>query len=102
MDNRFVPLPERTYNALRLLWSKHQHPRLLFPNAAGSMDRISSAATHMEKGRDGTSREVGYRGGTQRAMKVLLSDCGIKKKRKKRSPSTPCATPSPPICLNGA
>ena len=72
-----MPLPERTLSALRLLWSKHHHPRLLFPNAAGSMDRIGNAATHMEKGRDGTSREaaLGYRGGTQRAMKVLLSEC---------------------------
>jgi integrase len=30
--DRFVPLPDLTCNALRALWLRHRHPRLLFPN----------------------------------------------------------------------
>jgi hypothetical protein len=59
---------------------------LLFPNAVGSPARIRRATTHMN------------RGGTQKAVKVLLNECGIKK----RSPFTPCATVLPPICWNRA
>src|SRR5690606_35274437 len=33
--DRFVPLPDFTYRALRLLWRKHRHPKLLFPKASG-------------------------------------------------------------------
>lgn len=84
--DRFVPLPDLTYRALQSLWSKHRHPRLLFPNTAGSPMRIRTATVPMD------------RGGTQKALKVLLADCGIKK----RSPSTPCATALPPICWNAA
>ena len=82
--DRLVPLPDLTYNALRMLWAKHRHPRLLFPNGVGSAERIRQATTHMD------------RGGTQKAMKVVLGECGIKK----RSPFTPCATALPPICWN--
>ena len=31
--DRFVPLPDLTYQALRSLWAKHKHPRFLFPAA---------------------------------------------------------------------
>ncbi len=79
---RFVPLPDLTCHALRALWSKHRHPRLLFPNAVGSAQRIRSASSHMNLG------------GTQKAVKVMLSECGIKK----RSPSIPCATVSLLTC----
>jgi hypothetical protein len=41
---------------------------LLFPNAVGSLERIRSATTHMD------------RGGTQAAMKAVVEQCGIKKK----------------------
>ena len=80
--DRFVPLPDLTYQALRALWAKHRHPRLLFPNAKGSPESISRAATHMD------------RGGVQRAVKALVAECGVKK----RSPFILCATRSPLIC----
>jgi site-specific recombinase XerD len=49
-----------------------------------SLKTIQKATTHMD------------RGGTQKAMKMVVTECGIKKK----SRYTPCATVSPPICLN--
>ncbi len=84
--DRFVPLPDLTCQALRALWVKHRHPYLLFPNAAGSPERIRTATTHMD------------RGGTQNAVKVLLAECGVKK----RFPFTLCATASQPTCSNAA
>ncbi len=84
--DRFVPLPDLTYQALRALWSKHRNPCWLFPNAVGSPERIQSATTHMD------------RGGTQAAMKAVVQQCGIKKK----SPSTRCATPWLPTCSKRA
>jgi integrase len=66
--DRFVPLPDLTYQALRALWCKHRNPSWLFPNAVGSPERIRNATTHMD------------RGGTQAAMKVVVAQCGIKKK----------------------
>ena len=84
--DRLVPLPDLTCNALRALWARHRHPRLLFPNGVGSPERIRQAITHMN------------RGGTQKAFRVLLDECGIKK----RYPFTPCVTALPPICLNVA
>ncbi len=71
--DRFVPLPELTYQALRALWCKHRNPNWLFPNAVGSPERIQAATSHMSLG------------GTQSAMKVVVNQCGIKKK----SPSIP-------------
>ena len=84
--DRLVPLPELTYEALRALWRKHRHPRLLFPNPVGAPERIREARTHMD------------RGGTQAAMKAVVAQCGIKKK----CPSTPCAIASPPTYSNRA
>jgi site-specific recombinase XerD len=49
-----------------------------------SLKTIQKATTHMD------------RGGTQKAMKMVVTECGIKKK----SRYTPCATVSPRICLN--
>ncbi len=66
--DRFVPLPDFTYNALRHLWSKHRNPIWLFPSGTGSMETIQKATTPMD------------RGGAQAAMKAALKDCGIKKK----------------------
>lgn len=80
--DRLVPLPDITCRALRALWTKHQHPRLLFPNAVGSPARIRAATTHMS------------RGGTQKAFRALVDECGVKK----RLPFTPCATALPPTC----
>jgi len=34
--DRFVPLPDLTYRALRTLWCNHRNPCWLFPNAVGS------------------------------------------------------------------
>ena len=82
--DRFVPLPGLTCNALRALWARHRHPRLLFPNGVGSPECIRAATTHMSLG------------GTQKAFRILLDECGIKK----RYPFTPCATALPPICSN--
>lgn len=84
--DRFVPLPDLTYQALRALWAKHRHPRLLFPNPVGSPGRIRQATTHMD------------RGGVQKAVKVLVVECGIKK----RSRFIRFATPLPPICSSRA
>lgn len=66
--DRFVPLPELTYQALRALWYKHRNPCWRFPNAVGSPERIRAATTHMN------------RSGTQAAMKAVVAQCGIKKK----------------------
>ena len=84
--DRFVPLPDRTCQALRALWCKHRNPCWLFPNAVGSPERIRRATTHMD------------RGGAQAAIKAVVTQCGIKKK----SRLTPCATVSPLIYLNAA
>ena len=84
--DRLVPLPELTCRALRALWLRHRHPRLLFPNATGSLEQIRSATTHMD------------RGGAQLAMKAVVQQCGIKKK----SLYTRCATALPLICSNKA
>ena len=84
--DRFVPLPDLTYQALRALWCKHRNPCWLFPNAVGSPEHIRNATTHMD------------RGGTQAAMKAVVEQCGIKKK----FPFIPCATVLQPICLKRA
>lgn len=84
--DRFVPLPNLTYQALRALWCKHRNPCWLFPNAVGSPERIQSATTHMD------------RGGTQAAMKAVVQQCAIKKK----SPFTHSGMPLRPICLKRA
>jgi len=84
--DRFVPLPDLTYHALRALWCKHRNPCWLFPNAVGSAEHIRRATTHMD------------RGGTQSAMKSVVEQCGIKKK----SRFIPCATVLQPICWKTA
>jgi len=84
--DRLIPLPDLTLQGLRALWRKHHHPKLIFPNAKGSLKTIKQATTHMD------------RGGTQKAMKVVVTECGIKKK----SLYTPFVTVSPRISLNAA
>lgn len=84
--DRMVPIPDKTLQALRILWRKHRHPRLLFPNAKGSMTTIQKATTHMNVG------------GTQNAMKVVVKECNIKKKFL----SIPFAIPTHPTCSNAA
>jgi len=84
--DRFVPLPDLTYHALQSLWRKHRNPCGLFPNAIGSMETVTKATTHMD------------RGGAQSAMKVVVAECGIKKKCR----FTHFAIVMPLICLNRA
>jgi len=84
--DRLVPLPDLAYDGLRALWSKHHHPQLIFPNAKGSLETVRLATTHMDSG------------GTQKAMKTVVAECGIKKK----SLSTPFVTALPRIFLNAA
>ena len=71
--DRLVPLPDLTLVGLRELWKRHRHPFLIFPNANGSFETIQKATTHMD------------RGGVQKAMQIVVAECGIKKK----SPSIP-------------
>ena len=84
--DRLVPLPDQTLVGLRELWQRHQNPRLIFPNGNGSFETIRQAKTHMD------------RGGTQKAMKTVVTECGIKKK----SPYIPCAIVLPLTSLNKA
>lgn len=84
--DRLVPLPNLALQGLRELWKKHRNPKLLFPNANGSFETIQKATTHMD------------RGGVQKAMKTVVTDCGIKKK----SPHIPFGTVLPHICWNVA
>lgn len=84
--DRLIPLPDLTLIGLRELWKKHRHPQLLFPNANGSPETIRQATTHMD------------RGGTQKAMRTVVTECGIKKK----SSYIPFATALQPISLNKA
>jgi len=84
--DRMLPLPDLTLKGLRTLWRMHRHPYLIFPNGTGSLKRIGQAKTHMD------------RGGAQKAMKVVVTECGIKKKFL----FTPYVTALPPICLNAA
>ncbi len=65
--DRLIPLPDLTLQGLRELWRRHRHPCLIFPNATGSLNTIQQATTHMD------------RGGTQKAMKTVVTECGIKK-----------------------
>lgn len=65
--NRLVPLPDLTLQALRELWKRHRHPYFIFPNANGNLKTIRKATTHMD------------RGGVQKAMQVVVAECGIKK-----------------------
>ena len=84
--DRFVPLPDLTLCALRELWLKHKNPDWLFPNAVGSPENIQKATNHMD------------RGGTQKAMKVVVEECGIKKK----STFIPFVIALQPTCSNAA
>uniref|UniRef100_UPI0013CFECDA tyrosine-type recombinase/integrase n=1 Tax=Paraferrimonas sp. SM1919 TaxID=2662263 RepID=UPI0013CFECDA len=59
--DRFVPLPKRTLLALRYYWKTHRHPSYLFPGANGD------TTAYMD------------RGGIQKAMKRVVSDCNIHK-----------------------
>jgi integrase/recombinase XerD len=59
--DRMVPLPEHTLLALRNYWKTHRHVRLIF------LGTHVNAKTHMDKG------------GVQKSLKKVLSDCRIHK-----------------------
>lgn len=42
--DRYVPLPDRTYKALRMYWATHRNPELIFP-ARGRDDKTAPRAT---------------------------------------------------------
>ena len=84
--DRLIPLPDLTLKALRALWLKHGHPTFLFPNPVGKPEDIKNATTHMN------------RGGTQKAMRVIVEESHIKKK----SPYTRYATVLLRTFLNAA
>lgn len=65
--DRFVPLPYTALQQLRLLWSRHRHPHLLFPSTK-SIPSIQHASSPMSHGT------------TQYAFKNIVRECGIKKK----------------------
>jgi integrase len=56
VNNRLVPLPQRTLQALRYYWQTHRHPRYLFP------------------GKEGKPNSLMNRGGIQKAMKKVIRE----------------------------
>lgn len=84
--DRLLPLPDLTLRALRTLWSSHRHDTLLFPSPPKKSQTIKDIIKHMD------------RGGTQKAVREIISSCKIKKKYR----STVYATVLPRICLNAA
>lgn len=59
--DRYVPLPQRTLNALRYYWASHRHARWLFPGTKAKSDVVMD------------------RGGIQKAIKRVCTDCQIHK-----------------------
>jgi site-specific recombinase XerD len=66
--DRFVPLPEITLKILRLYWTTHRNPVLLFPNVNGGPGRVKHSKKPMDIG------------GVQGALKAALRDSGIHKR----------------------
>jgi len=65
--DRFVPLPDLTYDLLRRFWAVHRNPTLLFPNRKSGLKGSQAATTPLD------------RGGVQGVMKTVVKACGIKK-----------------------
>ncbi len=61
-QDRLVPLPRRTLAALRAYWQTHRHSKWLFPS------KHSQSNKPMDKG------------GVQKAMRKIVTECGIFKK----------------------
>lgn len=66
--DRYVPLPEITLKILRLYWTTHRNPVLIFPNVNGGPARIKKVKKPMDVG------------GVQGALKAALRDAGIHKR----------------------
>ncbi len=77
--DRLVPLPQATLTVLRRFWQTHRHPELLFPNRHAGLKGAHLATSPLD------------RGGVQKTLRQVASDCGLKK----RSPRTACATAMP-------
>lgn len=80
--DRFVPMPLKTYQALRQFWQLRRHPEFIFPNRKRGIKNAHLVDHPLE------------RGGIQVAMKKVVDEMGLKK----RSPATLCATVMLPIC----
>lgn len=78
--DRFVPLPDVALQQMRLQWSRHRHPYLIFPSTK-SIPNIRHASKPMSHGT------------TQLAFRNIVRECGIKKK----SPFIRCVTATPHI-----
>lgn len=66
--DRFVPLPQATYQHLRHFWREHRNPVLLFPNRLGGLKGAATATTPLD------------RGGVQTTLKKVVESCGLKKR----------------------
>lgn len=76
--DRLVPLPEKTLHVLKKFWLVHKHPLFLFPNRKRGLKNVHLVDSPIDKG------------GIQAAMKIVVTQLGIKKKY----PATPCAIAS--------
>ena len=65
--DRFLPVDDSVLQQIRLLWSKHRHPKFIFPSTKSIPD-IQNATITMSHGT------------TQIAFKKIVHECGIKKK----------------------
>jgi len=66
--DRFVPLPKATLYALRKFWSTHRNSNLLFPSISGITEDVRFTKKPMDHG------------SMQRAMRLAVEFCGLKKK----------------------
>ena len=66
--DRFVPLPSATLVLLRRFWALHQNPVWIFPNRKKGLRGATSAQSPLD------------RGGIQAAMRIVVAECGIKKR----------------------
>lgn len=65
--DRFVTLPQTTLQTLRRYWLTHRHPRFIFPAGSSASERQAAS-------------KVMDRGGLQKSFKVIVADCGIRKR----------------------
>jgi len=65
--DRFVPLSPATLRVLRRFWQTHRDPELLFPNRHGGLKGAVQATSPLD------------RGGVQKTLRQVASDCGLKK-----------------------
>lgn len=79
--DRFARLTPFTLRVMRRFWQVHRHPCLLFPNRKKTLQAVRRVKTPLD------------RGGVQKAMRKVVSDCGFKK----RVQSTAYVTAMPPI-----